>query len=382
MTTQRRPRILCVDDEPLVLAGLANTLRRRFEVTTAVGGHDGLRALGQHGPFSVVVSDFMMPGMNGAEFLSFARVASPDAVRILLTGQASLEDAVSVVNEGNIFRFLTKPCAPQALVRALDDAVEQSRLLTADALLVERKLEHVAAQLLRAERLASTGTLAGAIGHELTAIAAQLIAAVTAIRGEATAGRSPSPDDVELLTRTQDRLQMHARKLLDLGQPTTAPSSQPPVAAAEMKAAVHGALGVLRAAGLLKQARIRLDLPVASVPVRMEGAALERVLLNVIRNAVEAVTSGQHSDPTVTIDIAAPGPREGAVCTVSDNGPGIPLNDVPLVFEPYFTTKAPGSGAGLGLFAVQQMMRMAGGEVSVAPRPEGGTTLTLRLAAA
>ena len=89
MTTNQRPRILCVDDEPLVLAGLANTLRRRFDVTTAVGGQEGLRALGDQGPFSVVVSDFMMPGMNGAEFLSFARVASPDAVRILLTRVAN-----------------------------------------------------------------------------------------------------------------------------------------------------------------------------------------------------------------------------------------------------------------------------------------------------
>ncbi len=378
MTTNQRPRILCVDDEPLVLAGLANTLRRRFDVTTAVGGQEGLRALGDQGPFSVVVSDFMMPGMNGAEFLSFARVASPDAVRILLTGQASLENAVSVVNEGNIFRFLTKPCAPADLVRALDDAVDQARLLTADTLLVERKLETVSVQLLRAERLASTGSLAGAIGHELTAIAGQLVAAVTAIRSEAAAGRAPSPDDIELLTRMQDRLQLHARKLLDLGQPP----AQPPGGATEMKGAVHGALGVLRAAGLLKQARIRLDLPVASVPVRMESAALERVLLNVIKNAVEAVTTSPHADPTVTIGIAAAGTPDSTVCTVSDNGPGIPANDVPLVFEPYFTTKAPGSGAGLGLFAVQQMMRTAGGEVSVAPRPEGGTTFTLRLAAA
>src|SRR5437660_766957 len=65
------PRILCVDDEPAMLASLAKSLRRQFEVVTAAGGHEGLRALAEDGPFAVITCDFSMPGMSGAEF--FAR---------------------------------------------------------------------------------------------------------------------------------------------------------------------------------------------------------------------------------------------------------------------------------------------------------------------
>ena len=147
-----RPRILCVDDEPNVLAGLVRMLRREFEVVTAGDGAAGLEVLARQGPFIVVVSDFMMPGMTGVQFLARAKQLAPDTVRILLTGQASLEGAIASVNEGNIFRFLSKPCSREHLVKALEDAIEQARLVTADRELLERKLEDMSADLLRVHR--------------------------------------------------------------------------------------------------------------------------------------------------------------------------------------------------------------------------------------
>jgi two-component system cell cycle sensor histidine kinase/response regulator CckA len=137
-------RVLCVDDEPLILEGLTTNLRRHFEVTTATSGADGLRALAENGPFSVVISDFRMPKMDGAVFLARAREMAPDTVRILLTGEASLEGAIAAVNLGHVFRFLTKPCSPSDLHRALTDAVEYARLVTADRHKLERKLKEVA----------------------------------------------------------------------------------------------------------------------------------------------------------------------------------------------------------------------------------------------
>lgn len=368
-----RPRILCVDDEPMVLAALRDTLRRRFDVTVAEGGQAGLNALGADGPFAVVVSDFMMPGMNGAEFLAFARVAAPDTVRVLLSGQATVENAIAVVNDGNIFRFLTKPCAPPDLLRALDDAVEQSRLLTADNALVERKLDSISAQLLQAERLASIGTLAGAIGHELMAVAAELIEASEPIRHDAALGRAPSPESLELLSRTQNRVMLHARNLLALGSPVP----QEPDGATDLRRAVRDVLHMLRGAGQFRQVAVRLDLPATTVPVLIEPAPLQRVLLNVIKNAVEALASVRRPDPTIAVAVVESAGGRAATCTVTDNGAGIEPAHLPLLFEPYFTTKARHDGAGLGLFAVQQIMRAAGGDVSVEARGGSGTVFAL-----
>lgn len=134
-------RILCVDDEPGVLDGLRRVLFEHFDVTTVQSGAEGLEALDAQGPFAVVMSDMRMPEMNGAEFLARVRRAAPDTVRVLLTGQADLEAAIAAVNDGNIFRFLSKPCPQDILVRSLRDAVKQHRLILAERELLENTLK-------------------------------------------------------------------------------------------------------------------------------------------------------------------------------------------------------------------------------------------------
>ena len=115
------PKILCVDDEPNVLDGLNRVLFNYFDVTTATSGKQGLRLMDEQ-DFYVVVSDMRMPEMNGAQFLSHAKEKSPDTVRLLLTGHSDVDSAIAAVNEGNIFRFLFKPCPEKQLIGHLNDA--------------------------------------------------------------------------------------------------------------------------------------------------------------------------------------------------------------------------------------------------------------------
>jgi ActR/RegA family two-component response regulator len=133
-------RILCVDDEVYVLQAFERQFRKQFELVTALGPMVGLKALADDGPFAAVVSDLRMPVMDGIEFLSRARRAAPDTVRIMLTGQADLSTAVAAVNQGNIFQFLMKPCPADMLSRALDAALEQHRMITAERELLEKTL--------------------------------------------------------------------------------------------------------------------------------------------------------------------------------------------------------------------------------------------------
>ena len=134
-------KILFVDDEQGILDSLKRQLRNRFAVETALGPKKGLAAIAQNGPYAVIVSDLRMPEMDGIQFLARASTEAPDSVRIMLTGNADLNNAIQAVNEGNIFRFLTKPCEMDTLVHLLDKGIEQYRLVTAEKELLEKTLK-------------------------------------------------------------------------------------------------------------------------------------------------------------------------------------------------------------------------------------------------
>jgi DNA-binding NtrC family response regulator len=133
-------KVLFVDDDRNLLASCERSFRRKFTVETAEGGEAALQAIAERGPFAVVVSDRQMPGMDGIQLLSLVRQRAPDTVRIMLTGNVDLEGAIKVVNEGNIFRFLTKPCALEILGKAVEDALAQYRLVTAEKELLNKTL--------------------------------------------------------------------------------------------------------------------------------------------------------------------------------------------------------------------------------------------------
>ena len=136
------PRILCVDDDPHVLESLRDSLRRRFEVVTSTNGFEALKLMVAEA-FPVVVSDMRMPLIDGARFLKLAREHAPDTVRIMLTGQSTLEDAISTVNDGQIFRFLLKPCATADLVAAIDAGIAHHQEVTSRRLRADRLLDGV-----------------------------------------------------------------------------------------------------------------------------------------------------------------------------------------------------------------------------------------------
>jgi CheY-like chemotaxis protein len=138
--TDSKFKVLCVDDEPRVLDSLRRHLQDTYEVLTAANGAAGLDALKQHRDVAVVVSDMRMPEMDGATFLRHTRVLRPSAVRVLLTGQADMAAAIKAINEGQIFRFLTKPCAPDQFLSVIGEAIRQYELVAAERLLLQRTL--------------------------------------------------------------------------------------------------------------------------------------------------------------------------------------------------------------------------------------------------
>jgi len=134
------PLVLCVDDEPQILQGLTLHLRRQYRVVTADGAAAALKLVAEGSTPAVILSDMRMPVMDGAALLKRMLELRPETTRILLTGEASRDATISAVNEGQIFRFLTKPCSPDDLRGAVEAGVIQHRLVTAEKVLMQETL--------------------------------------------------------------------------------------------------------------------------------------------------------------------------------------------------------------------------------------------------
>jgi DNA-binding NtrC family response regulator len=120
-------QILFVDDDQNLLDSFARILHNEFTIETAPGGKEGLALIHLFGPFAIVISDMRMPGLDGAEFLARVRALSPQTVRMLLTGYKDLNRAIAAVNDGQVFRYLTKPCSTEEMVSAIRLGLAQYR---------------------------------------------------------------------------------------------------------------------------------------------------------------------------------------------------------------------------------------------------------------
>lgn len=121
-------RILVVDDDRALLDALQRVHHKQYDLHVACGADQGLAMIRDDGPFAVVVSDLKMPGMDGVTFLGKVREATPDTVRVMLTGNTDLQSAIDAVKRGCISRCMTKPCVSEAFCGMLEASLEQYRL--------------------------------------------------------------------------------------------------------------------------------------------------------------------------------------------------------------------------------------------------------------
>ena len=141
-------KVLIVDDEENIRLTFAEfILNADHEAQTAKDGVEALQVIEKEGPFALVVSDMSMPNMNGIELLAKVKETSPDTVRMILTGYADLEVSIDAINQGNVFRFLTKPCSGTAFMDSINAGLEQHRLIMAEKELLEDTLNGSIAML-------------------------------------------------------------------------------------------------------------------------------------------------------------------------------------------------------------------------------------------
>ncbi|MBA4386184.1 MAG: hypothetical protein C0410_15730, partial [Anaerolinea sp.] len=132
--------ILIVDDDENLLLSFERNFRRNYTVLTSPSGKEGLQKILDNKKVALVISDMNMPEMDGIEFLSRVKKINPAITRIMLTGKADLNVAIQAVNEGSIFRFLTKPTTPDMLEKIINDGLEQYRLINSEKMLLSQTL--------------------------------------------------------------------------------------------------------------------------------------------------------------------------------------------------------------------------------------------------
>jgi C4-dicarboxylate-specific signal transduction histidine kinase len=275
-----------------------------------------------------------------------------------------------------------------------------------------RALVEARAQVVRAARLASTGTLASGIAHELGNPLGALLAYVDVARSRALTDGG----DTELLDSVREealRIDRIIRSLLDFArskETDSGPQQAWPV--------VERVRDLLETQGRLEKVTHTFERRGEVPPVIIDDQRLEQVLLNLCLNALEAIED-QEDQEIVVILQEEPGPgalfprrRRGdppgvnyahrrriaavdssrtgtplsaaervVVLTVEDNGPGIEPETLEEIFDPFFTTKEPGKGTGLGLALSAQLIEGVGGEILAGNRKSGGAVFTLRLPA-
>jgi sigma-B regulation protein RsbU (phosphoserine phosphatase) len=144
-----KDKVLLVDDDAMLLAGLKRQLRNHFRIETAISGEEAIRMVKENGPYAVVVSDYLMPGMNGIELLRHVKTTSPDTIRMMLTGSADMSTAIQAVNEGSIYKFHPKPCPAQTLGSAIKSGIDEYLKVTTD----QTQLKKVQKSLAKASKI-------------------------------------------------------------------------------------------------------------------------------------------------------------------------------------------------------------------------------------
>lgn len=384
-----KPCLLVVDDEPDLVQSVKDLLRFDYRVLGATRAGEGLALLGRE-DVHVVMSDQRMPEMTGVEFLKRVKDTFPDAIRLLFTAYADLNAVTDAINEGNVYRYISKPWEPDELRAVLKQAVDQHRL-QADRKRLIKEVQEKNAQLEAANlELQKANDLKRAF---IKVASHELRTPLTLVMGLSEfaykQGRLPAPMDdwlkqiYEAGSRLNERVDLMV-KLLHAGR-FERPLQTIDVPLTEL---VQGAAQEVHSFVTARRHKLTLDLGDDPGTVRVERDKMHDCIVQLLINAIKFTPDGG----AIRLE-ARRTPDGGATIAVSDTGKGIDAVSLERVFDPFFTRfdvsrHASGTfefdrrGLGLGLTVVKAFVEMHGGRVKVESQVNEGTTFTIILPSA
>jgi len=371
--------VLLVDDEPNNVHVLRDLLEERWEVHAAHSGPEAL-AVAERTPLDVVVADQRMPGMTGVELLEALRARRPDVAGIVLTGYADMQALESAINRAHAFRFLRKPWEAADILQALEQAcafVGQRRTIDRLVTLLARRSDELAASLsevqsqqqamLHLERLGSIGRLSAGVTHDLRNVMVGLRAAEWELAQKELAPGLRQLLEIGLnhidnLLRTLQMLREYARQgALEVASDLCDPA-----------AVVRDAVALSRMDLTFRRRRVSAEVEPGLLPLRGDRQKLVQVLLNLVRNALQASAD----DGEVVVRARRCG--AGLELAVEDRGPGVSAALRERLFQPFVSGRGE-EGLGMGLYMSRLIVDAHGGRIAVSDRPGGGARFEILL---
>jgi signal transduction histidine kinase len=382
----RRHTILVVDDEVDVVTSVQDLLRLDYRVLGATRAQEGLQLIHDL-EVHIVMTDQRMPGMSGVEFLRRVREQQPDAVRLLFTGYADIKAVIDAINQGNVFRYVTKPWDPDELQSIIRQAADQYDLLVErKQLLAELQNKNQELQLANAE-LRQANSLKDAFikvaSHELRTPLTILLGLTD------LALRSPDlkpPLDGWLQSTNKASLRLH-HLVNQLFKMLAAGKFERPLERSPTDLALLLRLAADDVQPFLAQRRqeMALDLAPGLGTVNVEATKIRDSVDHLLLNAIKFTPDSGR------IQLRAwRGQDREVKVQVSDTGIGIEPASLPHIFEPFFTRmdvsrhtsgqfEFDRRGLGLGLSLVKAFVEMHDGRVDVESTPGQGSKFTVTL---
>ena len=366
-------RLLLVDDEDHFRQTMAKRLAKRgLECDQAANGNECLSILEKKG-IDVVVLDVKMPGMSGIEVLQNINATYPKIEVILLTGHATTFDGIEGIKSG-AFDYLMKPIELEHLYNKIIQAYDKIQRITAEQKEAEYR-KQMEQQMIATERLASLGTLAAGVAHEINnplAIIRESAGWMQQLFARDELKDMPRRDDfakaLDKMEKSVERASRITHQLLGV-----VGKSESTVSEVDLNELAEEAIRLITHEIKNRDIEIIRRMEPSLGSIQSDPYQLRQVFLNLLTNAVHAIKS------TGTITIAIKDAGDSRMITISDTGGGIPRENLDKIFEPFFSTKPPGEGTGLGLFVTRGIIEKLGGSIEVDSKVGLGTGFSVRL---
>ena len=382
----RGPLVLYVDDDRGNRIVFEQSLSSEFNLLTAPNAAEALELLEVH-DVAVIVSDMRMPAMTGDELLRIVKERYPQVIRMVVTAYADVDPILRAINEGLVARYIVKPWIRTELVQVLRWAIEAWTFSRDSAALHRRLLE--------TERLATLGSIAGMLVHDLKQPLMSLLVNVEHLRELANAAPilhdallhapiAPAErarlielvEDLDPVTTDLRTSGLHLSELIsglrELGRPRDPRSLQ---ASSDPLPIVRHAMAVCQELAIPARASIGYEGPGELPRVRMSATELTQVLINVVANGAQAVAA--RGTPHGRISIVARTDADMLELQIRDDGVGMAPEVLSRVGTPFFTTRP--DGTGLGLAQCQRLVGTVGGRFRIESERGIGTTVTIIL---
>ncbi len=400
-TTQHTGRVLVVDDSPLAVALLQNTLQaEKWQVTAATTTQQALDLARSWQP-DVVVSDLHMPDMDGLAFFRQLRGLDPTIPLVMTSSDEDVSTILEVVHAG-VYDYVPKTSDNRVLAAAVARAGEYHRALLRNADLarqlqrsnqdLERRvtertaqltglnneLQALMAKLVATERLAALGQLAAGVAHEINNPLAFVVNNLGYVRHQLVALVQQDPTLERLmapLSEAEDGAMRIGEIVRDI-RTVSRSDNNGQARRFEVNAAMRSATRI-SGEQIKRRAHLEMDLG-ADLWIMGNPGRITQVFINLLVNAADAC----QGRPGCVIRIVSQRAGDNIVVSVHDSGAGIPSENMARIFEPFFTTKGEGVGTGLGLSICRDIVSQHGGGISVTSVLGEGTRFTMQFPAA